>query len=275
MALLARNDRVASDQRKPCDVMIERRDPPPTGLAMALLAAAAQLAFMPIILPMTGYAGHRQLVAIEIAGVARIALYLRVRQSQRKLGGLVMIESNRRPLVLAVAAFAFGSVPPGMGILNLVAIDTRDADPFVAFAAVAGGARHCTMGALEGELGLVVIVRFDATPCGLAVATVARFPKAPLVRIVRLVTVKAASGRVAKFYRLRMTAAALHRLVRVPQFEIRKSVIERFAIELNDIGIPPLVVGMTVGAFLFRGIRLTPVESLARRTICGDVLMAR
>jgi len=275
MAFLARHDGMAPNERESGDVVIEGLYATPTRLAVALLAAAAELALVRIILPVTGYTGRPQLVAVEIASVAGIALHLRMRCPQRKFRRLVMIEANREPLVLLVAAFAFGAVPSGVNILNLVAIDARGADPLVAFAAMARGADDGPMCALERELGLVVVVRFDATPCRLAVTTIAGFSQAPLVRLARLVTVEAASGRVAKFYRLRMTAAALHGFVRVPKLEVRKCMVEGFAIELDDIGIPPLVIAMTMGAFLLRGIRLTPVESLTRRTIRSDVLMTR
>ena len=55
-------------------------------------------------------------------------------------------------------------------------------------------------------------------------------------------TVEASSGRVAELYRLRMTADALHCFVRVAELEIRKSVIEGFTIEPDDVGISPLVI---------------------------------
>jgi len=112
-------------------------------------------------------------------------------------------------------------------------------------------------------------------PCRLAMATVARFPETSLMRIGRLMTVEAASGRVAELYRLRVTTDALHGLVGVPELEIRKCVIERLAIQQDDIGVPPLVIGMTVGAFLFHCVRLTPVKPFARRTVRGNLLVTR
>ena len=71
-----------------------------------------------------------------------------------------------------------------------------------------------------------------------------------------------------------MTTGAWHRLVRIPQFEIREGVIERLAIEQDDIGISSLVIGMTMVAFLLCGIRLPTVKSPPRRAIHGDVLVA-
>jgi hypothetical protein len=185
-----------------------------------------------------------------------------------------MIEANRAPPVLVVAASALGAVSSGMDILNLVAIYTGGADVLVAFADMARGAGEGTMCTLERELRPVVVERFDALPCRLAVTTVAGFPKTPLMRIVRLVAVEAASGRVTELYRLRVTTAARHRFVCVPEREIRKFVIERLAVQLDDVGVSPPMICMTMAAFLFRRIRLTPMQSLTHRPVRGNVFVA-
>jgi hypothetical protein len=274
MTFLAGYDGVTSDQRKSSDVVVERRYLAPVGFSVALLAAGAELPFVPVIFPVAGYAGRRQLVAIEIAGVAGIALDSRVRRPERKLRRLVVVEANRAPLVLVVAALALAAVPSRVDILNLVAIDARSADPLVAFAAMARRAGDGAVRGLESEFGRVVVERLRRPPGGLAVAIVAPLAEAPLVPIVRLMTVEAAPGCVAVSCRLRMAAAALRRLVRVPELEIRKRVIERLAIELHDVGISPLVVGVTVGAVLPRCIRLTPVKSPGHLTVRRDFLVA-
>ena len=174
-----------------------------------------------------------------------------------------MIEANRAPLVLVVAGLAFGAVSSGVNILNPMAIDARGADPFVAFANMARGAEDGAMCALEREFGLVMIERLDTTPRRLGMTIVTCLSKASLVRIVRLVTVEAASGRVAELYILQMTAAARHGFVGIAQLEIRKGVVEGFAIELDDVGVSSLVIGMAVGAVLFCGILLSRMKSPA------------
>ena len=121
-----------------------------------------------------------------------------------------MIEADRGPLVLVVATFALRAVPSGVDVLNLVAIDARCTDSLVALADMAGGACHVAVRALERKFGLVVIERRHATPCRLAVAIVARLTKTALVRIVCLMTIETASWGVAKLYRWRVTAVALH-----------------------------------------------------------------
>ena len=121
MALLASHDGVASDQRKPGDIMIEGRRLAPAGLSVTLLAATSKLALVLVVLLVAGHTGRCQLVAIDIPGMAEVAFDLRMRSSQRVFR-LVMIEMNRLPLVLVVAAFAFCAVASGVNVLDLVAI---------------------------------------------------------------------------------------------------------------------------------------------------------
>jgi hypothetical protein len=274
MTFLARDNAVACDERKSGDIVIERCDAAPVVLAMASLAPGAKLALVPVILAMARHACCRKLVAIEITGVARIALDLCMCGPERKFRVFIVVEADRDPLVLFVAAFALRSISSGVDILNLVAIDAGCPDPLVAFAGMARGARDITVCASQRKLGLVVIVRLHLTPCGFAMAIVARFPQTPLMWIDRLVTIEAASGSIAELYVLRVTAVALHRLVSFSKLEIRECVIERLTIKEDDVGVPSLVIGVTNGAFLFRRISLTPVKSLRRLTISGSVFVA-
>ena len=103
---------MASNQRKSSDVMIEGRCATPIVLAMTALATRAELAVVPVVLPVTRYACRCELVAIEVAGVASIAPDRRVGSFQRKSCRLVMVEMDRAPLALVMAAIAFRAVPP-------------------------------------------------------------------------------------------------------------------------------------------------------------------
>jgi hypothetical protein len=71
-----------------------------------------------------------------------------------------------------------------------------------------------------------------------------------------------------------VAASALHGFVRIAQLKIRKGVIESFAVELDDVGVSPLVIGVTVGAILLRGIRLPSMKSLMREPIGGGFFVA-
>jgi hypothetical protein len=81
VAFLASYDGMASNQGKSTDVMIERCHVSPVILAVTPLATRAQLAVVPVVLSVARYACRRQLVAIQIAGVACVALNLRVSRS--------------------------------------------------------------------------------------------------------------------------------------------------------------------------------------------------
>ncbi|HMA73171.1 MAG TPA: hypothetical protein VKP67_17070 [Xanthobacteraceae bacterium] len=98
--------------------------------------------------------------------------------------------------------------------------------------------------------------------------------EASFVGIVRLMAIVAAPGRVAKLHSLQVAAAALYRLVSIAQLEIRESVIECFAVELDDVGFPALVIGVAVGAVLLCGIRLPSVKSPTCQPIRGRFLVA-
>ena len=213
MAFFARHDGVAPDQRKSRDVMIEERGSAPARLPVTLPTPTAQLTFVRIILPVARHAGRRQPVAIEIAGMARIALDLGMRGAQRKFRRLVMIEANRGPLVLIVAAFALGAVAPGMDILNLVAGRACNAGALVAFLHVTRDAGHDTMCTLETEPGLVVVERLDAAPARFGMTIIAGLAQTSLMRIAGLVTVEAASGRLSELHGMDVAVDALRRLM--------------------------------------------------------------
>ena len=152
--------------------MVERGYAAPTGLIVTLLATAAKLALVMIVLLVTRYAGRRQLVAIEVAGVACIAFDFGVAASQRKFSHLVVIEVNRTPFILVVAGLTFSAVPSAMGVLDPVAVDACRADPLVPLANMACGAEDRAMCPLKWELGLVMVERLHASPRRLDMAIV-------------------------------------------------------------------------------------------------------
>jgi hypothetical protein len=71
-----------------------------------------------------------------------------------------------------------------------------------------------------------------------------------------------------------MAAAAQYGLMGIAQLEIGKGVIKSFAIELHNVGISPLVIGVTMSALQLCRIRLSPMESFKCQPIRGDLLVA-
>jgi hypothetical protein len=238
-----------TDQWKPRDVVIERRNLAPTNLSVTLLAAAAQPSVVSVILLVTPYAGRCQLLAIELAGMAHVALDLCVGESKREFR-LIVIEVDANPLVLIVAGLAFPAISTGVDVLNSVAFDARRTEILVAFAKMACGARDSGVRTHKRKLRLAVIEWLDSPPGILAMTIITPLSKAPFMRITGLVAIEAASRRIAKLDCLHVTAIAAHCLMRPLEFEVRGCVIECFPIKLDDVGRSPLVIGMAVVAFL-------------------------
>jgi hypothetical protein len=130
------------------------------------------------------------------------------------------------------------------------------------------------MGSLEREFRPIVVKWLYAEPCRLGMAFVARFSQTPLMRIIGLVTVEAASGGVAEPCGLRVAVAAGHCDMRVAKFEVRKRVIEGLAVQLDDVGSPPLVIRMTMIAFLLRCLRIAPMKRPTGLAIGGNCFVA-
>src|SRR5581483_6648062 len=126
----------------------------------------------------------------------------------------------------------------------------------------------------EREPGLAVIERLDLAPRCFRVAAFARSTKAALVRIVGLVAVEAASRGLAVFGGLGVATVAAGPLVRPRQDEVRERMIERLTIELNDVDLSPLVIGMTGAAFGFGCLRMAAVETPSRLAVRRNRLVA-
>jgi hypothetical protein len=71
-----------------------------------------------------------------------------------------------------------------------------------------------------------------------------------------------------------VTPVASHRFVRVDERIAREIVVEGFAIELHDVGISTLMIGMTMSTFLFQCVELTSMEFGMLLAIGSDLLMA-
>ena len=229
---------------------------------MALLAPGTELSLVPVVLPMTGNAGRRQLVAVKVSAMAGVALHRRMRASQRIPRVSVVIEANRVPFSFAVTAFAPGSVASIVDILNPVTAHARGAYPLVMLSAVARGTGDGSVRLAEREFRRVMVEGFNFVPLCLTVTLFACFAEAPLVRLTVLVAIDAARGSVAEFYRLRMAVAAWNGDVGIPQSEVRECVIEGFSVKLYDISVPPHVIAVTMVAILLRSVRPASMKSL-------------
>jgi hypothetical protein len=275
MAFFARYCRVQADQRKSRKVMVEVDLLSPTRFLVALLAIASQLALVRVIVAMAGDARHGELIAVEVAGMALLALQLGVTSPQRKLGGLVVVEANGRPLLRDMAGLTLRAKKACVLVLQLVTGDARRGQIFVPLTHMALCAGYLVVRANQRKPGLGVIEGLYATPGFLAMTVIAFFPQLALVRIVRLVTVETPTGRLAVFLSLCMATIAACALVRPRKDKVGEGMIEGLAVELNNVNCAPLVVGMTRIACSLRRFGVAAMEAAHLLPIHGDRLVAR
>lgn len=88
-------------------------------------------------------------------------------------------------------------------------------------------------------------------------------------------TVEAAARRATESDRGLMAAVALRSLVAALELEVRKRVIECLAVELDDVGSAPFVVGVAIPALLAEGVGLAAVEAFSLLAIGAHVLVTR
>jgi hypothetical protein len=264
---------MASDERKARQIMIECERFVPVRVAMTLLAAGAQLTFVRVILLVTRHAARRQLIAVEIFGVAGIAFGRGMAAAQWKFR-LVVIEEHGLPEILVVAVLAFGTITAAVNVLNLMTSHAGRRNIGISLAGMARRAIDRSMRSSQREFGGVMIECLNVQPAIVAVALLTLLAELTFVRVKRPVTIKAKTWGVPKLDGLEMTIAAGHRLVRALQAEVRQRVVERLAIKLNNIGASALVVGMAEAAFLLCGIELSAVKSSACLSVRSDLLVA-
>ena len=172
-----------------------------------------------------------------------------------------------------MTGLALVAIASGMSILQAMAGGTGRCQVLVTFAGMAGGARDVLVGPVKGEFRFAVIECLDAAPTILAMAAIALFTEPLLVRVLRLVTVVAASRGAAERHRHGVASVAAYCLVAAFEFEIGGDVVEGLAIELDDIGGAALVIGMTVLAILAQGVCVAAVKTATVATIGSDVLV--
>lgn len=106
---------------------------------------------------MAGDTCRRQFIFENITLVTAIALYCFVCIPKWKRRGFAVVEVDGFPLGCRMTRSAFLSVATSVHVLNLVAVDTKPRQVFVAFANMADGALNVVVCALKWELGLGMI----------------------------------------------------------------------------------------------------------------------
>lgn len=274
MALLAGDGLVQADEGKARDVMIEHDLLAPASVLVAFLAGRSELSLMRVVLLVAGSARRCEFVAIEVAGMTGTAFGGRVLAVEREFGGLVMVERNRRPLRGGVAGFAFGPKPARMLVLDGVAAVAGKREAFILFAGVTGRARCVAMGAGQRKFGLGVIEGLGPMPGLDGVAVLAGGAEIAFVSIGLAMAVDACSRRLAEFDVWRVATAARGGGMRTGELEVGCRMVEGFAIQLDDVERPALVVGVAVLAVRRRRSALAAVKAALLGAICSNVFVA-
>jgi len=131
---------------------------------MTALAAGAKLAFVLVVLFVTGNAGGFEFVLIKITLVASHALGFLMCAFQWKLCLSPVIKTDCLPFILSMAATAFEAKITLMDILNIVAGHAGGADVLVFLSPVTALAGDLDMRVLQWEFCFIMVKLFCRTP---------------------------------------------------------------------------------------------------------------
>ena len=240
---------------------------------VALLAAIAVASPVRVVGAMAREAVAGELRGPDAPHVAGLARHARVASRERKAGLARVVEADLLPGDRRVAALAARAEASVMDVVHGVAADAVPRRPGVALARMADCAGNLGVLAVQRESRLRV-VETGSTPRPLRVAGSAIGPHRTVVRV--LARVARAAGRRCLAPRLsaRVTAAARDLRVSTRERKIGERVAEGFALEAHDVGVAPLVLGVTGPASGARGARRLPVEAEVAGLILGHVLVA-
>ncbi len=274
VAFLARDDGVPSEQREARRIMIESDLLAPAGFFVTILTLRPELALMGIIFAVTRDTRRRQLILIQMSGVTRIAKHLDVLAAQRELRLPIVIELDVRPFRWAMAGVAFLTIASSMAIVDIVAGDTSRGQILITLTGMAAGAADQLVCAIECEFCLTMVENFDWSPTRLGMTGLAIFTEPALVWLARFVTINAADRGRTEFDAALVTTLAARSAVCTVEREICFGVLESTAIQLNDIDVPALMIGVAIAAITLERRIVAPVKSPLLLAILCHVLVA-
>ncbi|MGE0055251.1 MAG: hypothetical protein AB7S74_13665 [Hyphomicrobium sp.] len=147
----------------------------PSGFGVTARTTLPQLPFVGVALFVTGNALDRQLLFEKVARVALVAFDFLMSAFEWKLGPL-MIETHRRPLRRAVAAFALFAISALVHVVDAVTGNARSRQILVTFAYVASRTFDVLVRAFQWKMRLCVIERFLLCPALFIMASGALVP---------------------------------------------------------------------------------------------------
>ena len=129
----------------------------PVTAAMAAVALAAIATGMLVIVLVAVETSTTKLDAVELAGMAGVAVYGAVSARQFKLCILVMVEDEPFPFLLVMTFFAFLTIATAMNVIDAVASYAFPGKIFVAFVWVAAVASSFFVLAVQRKFCLVMV----------------------------------------------------------------------------------------------------------------------
>ncbi len=196
MALRARREHVLTDERIGGQIMIEFDSTTPHRAAVAFTAIAAQAAAVRILGRVTGLAVITELLFRQFRRVASMTVEFFVRAEQREVRFLEVIVGEWMPSILSVARRAVVIESAGMRILRRMTTSAILRDLLLDVPrTVTGDAGNVGVCAVEGEPGLLRVIKFRRLPAGRGVALRAVLAAAAAMHIVRRMAIHACLRR--------------------------------------------------------------------------------
>lgn len=253
-------------------VMVEL-DALPVGCVMAVVAGLAIAPAVSIIILMAADTGIGGSFVVSRFRVALLTADVFMRAGEVKIGCFIMVKAALIPALGTVTVFALVAPCPGMGVVDQVAADTALGHGFILIIRVAAAAVNLLMFTLKGKVGFVV-VEGGVLPAFRAVAVVTVLAQITLVRVGLFMAVDTLLAGVAVFLVRLVAATTGHGAMFTFQHKVGLPVIKTAGIELDNIGVTALMVG--VAGFTTDGVSIgePPVIALLLTDISGDFLMA-
>lgn len=264
---------VQADEREPRQVVVERHPLPPAILAMACLTPLPEATLVRIALAVTSSTIARQLDLVLVRAVATRAGRLGMLAPQGKAGVAGMVELCLLPACRLVTSLAARAVLALMRVVEPMTADASRSQPLVDLVGMARRAGDLLVRCHQRKPRLVVIERLRLFPARGAMARLAGLAEPPLVAIVAAMAIDAAGRRVTKFLVRLVTAGARCACMSALEDKVGQRVIERLAIQTDDVEVPALVVRVAVSAGLPQSLWMLAVETALGRAIRPDRLV--
>ena len=245
----------------------------PAAAGVAGFASFAEMAFVIVVLEVAGNTCHIELIGERVFAVAAIAILFGMLAVQHEIRIAIVIEARVVPAFRAVtvaaivAATALVCIVLGMAV---VALGRCILEGVVLMAVQAGGLQVFANQRITSRF----MIEFDVLPFHRRMTIAARLAKRAAVRIVFFVTRVAVVRGVAVLLVSGVARGAFIFGVFAEQRKVREIVIEVGFVELHDIGIATLVIGMALHTGHIFGSPDPSVEACGFFDVCSDVLVA-